>query len=222
MKTMTFLSLSTGLIVFVISTTINASPSGEVIAREGNGKGAAACMSCHGDIKQSADAVAYPNLAGQPSGYLVKQLEDFANERRLNPVMQPMASALSAEDIKAVADYYSGLPLSITSVSQKDTVQTTGGEALAVDGKWSNGVPACFKCHGDRGQGVPPYFPAISGQSSAYLKKQLQNWKSGERNNDPVGLMQAVSAQLSDSDIVNVAEYLATQTTTISKKPGVK
>lgn len=46
---------------------------------------------CHGDMKQSAAAVAYPNLAGQPSGYLVKQLEDFASKRRLNPVMQAMA-----------------------------------------------------------------------------------------------------------------------------------
>jgi len=133
-----------------------------------------------------------------------------------------MASALSAEDIKAVTDYYASLPLSITSISQKETAQATGGEALAVNGKWSNGMPACFKCHGDKGQGVPPHFPAISGQSSAYLKKQLQSWKRGERNNDPVGLMQAVAAQLSDGDIVNVAEYLAAQSATISKKPGVK
>lgn len=222
MKIMTFLSHATGMIVFVISTSLNASPSGEVIARQGNGKGAAPCMSCHGVVKQSAVAVAYPKLAGQPSSYLVKQLEDFSSKRRLNPVMQPMASALSAADIKAVSDYYASLPLSITSISQKDTARATGGEALAVNGKWSNGMPACFKCHGDKGQGVPPHFPAISGQSSAYLKKQLQSWKSGERNNDPVGLMQAVTVQLSDIDIVNVAEYLAAQSATISKKPGMK
>ncbi len=222
MKKMTFLSLAPGMIVFVISTTINAAPSGEAIARQGNGNGAAPCMSCHGDTKQSVGAVAYPNLAGQPSSYLVKQLEDFASKRRLDPVMQPMASALSAEDIKAVTDYYASLPLSITSSSQKNTAQATDGKTLAVNGKWSNGMPACFKCHGDKGQGVPPHFPAISGQSSAYLKKQLQSWKSGERNNDPIGLMQAVVAQLSDSDIVNVAEYLAAQSATISKKTGVK
>ena len=233
MKTMTFLSLAPGLIMFVISTTLYASPSGETIARRGNGNGAAPCMSCHGAMKQSAGAAAYPNIAGQPASYLVKQLKDFASKRRLNSVMQPMASALSAEEIKAVADYYAGLPLSLTSISVKYTAQATGGEVLAVNGKWSNGMPACFKCHGDKGQGVPPHFPAISGQSSAYLKKQLQSWKRGERNNDPLGLMQAVAAQLSDSDIVNVAEYLAAQSTTISKKlvtqpattsnkPGVK
>jgi len=222
MKTMTFLSFAPGLIMFVISTALNAAPSGEAIARQGNGKGAAPCMSCHGDMNQSTAAAAYPSLSGQPSSYLVKQLEDFANKLRLNSVMQPMASALSAEDIKAVTDYYASLPLSITSISQKETAQATGGEALAVNGKWSNGMPACFKCHGDKGQGVPPHFPAISGQSSAYLKKQLQSWKRGERNNDPVGLMQAVAAQLSDGDIVNVAEYLAAQSATISKKPGVK
>ena len=169
MKTMTFLSFAPGLIMFVISTALNAAPSGEAIARQGNGKGAAPCMSCHGDMNQSTAAAAYPSLSGQPSSYLVKQLEDFANKLRLNSVMQPMASALSAEDIKAVTDYYASLPLSITSISQKETAQATGGEALAVNGKWSNGMPACFKCHGDKGQGVPPHFPAISGQSSAYL-----------------------------------------------------
>lgn len=217
-----FVSLALGIIVFVITTTLNAATAGEDIVRQGNGKGAAPCMSCHGDLKQNSTAVDYPNLAGQPSGYLVKQLEDFASQRRMNPVMQPIASALSAEDIKAVTDYYARLPLSITSIRQKDTALAIGGEALAVNGKWSNGMPACFKCHGDKGQGVPPHFPAISGQSSAYLKKQLHNWKNGERKNDPVGLMQAVAAQLSDSDIVNLAEYLAAQSVTISTKPGVK
>lgn len=222
MKKMTFLSLAPGMLVLVISTTLSAAPSGEAIARQGNGNGAAPCMSCHGDMKQGVGAVAYPNLAGQASSYLVKQLEDFAHKRRLNPVMQPVASALSAADIKAVTDYYASLPLSITATSEKNTAPASDGEALAVNGKWSNGMPACFRCHGDKGQGVPPHFPAISGQSSAYLKKQLQSWKNGERNNDPVGLMQAVAAQLSDSDITNVAEYLAAQSATISKKPGVK
>lgn len=222
MKKKTILSLAPGLIMFVISTTLNASPSGEYIAKHGNGKGAAPCMSCHGDKTQSTAAVAYPNLEGQLSSYIVKQLNDFSNKRRSNPVMQPMASALSAEDIKSVADYYGSLPIPTTSVSQKDTVQVTDGETLAVKGKWSKGMPACFTCHGNKGQGVPPHFPAIIGQSSAYLKNQLQSLKSGKRNNDPVGLMQAVAARLSTSDIENVAEFLASQPAATSKKTGVK
>ncbi len=212
-----YLSLLPGVMVLVISTTLSAAPSGETIARQGNGNGAAPCMSCHGDKGQGNPAAAYPYLAGQSATYLVKQLKDFASKRRSNSVMQAIAGGLSAQEIKAVADYYSHLPLPKTSNSQKNTAQTTDGEILAVKGKWSAGMPACFKCHGDQGQGVPPHFPAISGQSSAYLKKQLQSWQKGDRNNDPAGLMRAVVSHLNESEIENVSAYLAAQSATTSK-----
>jgi cytochrome c553 len=213
----TLLSLVAGMVVFVVSTALSAATSGDTIAVQGNGKGAAPCMSCHGDKGQGNPAAAYPYLAGQSAAYLVKQLEDFASKRRSNPVMQPVASALSAEEIKAVADYYSHLPLPKTSTSQKDAALAKAGETLAVNGKWSRGMPACFKCHGDKGQGVAPHFPAISGQSSAYLKKQLQSWQKGERSNDPGGLMQAVIKHLNESEIAGVADYLAAQSPTTRK-----
>ena len=85
------------------------------------------------------------------------------------------------------------------------------GERLATKGKWSVGVPACFQCHGDQGQGVPPNLPAISGQHESYIKKQLEHWRKGERSNDPVGLMQAVVAELDDAEITAVSRYLAAQ-----------
>lgn len=217
MKKTTFLSFVPGVIVLVISTALSAAPSGETIVKQGNGKGAAPCMSCHGDKGQGVAAATYPYLAGQSATYLVKQLEDFASKRRSNSVMQPMASALSEDEIKAVADYYSHLPLPKTSTSQKNAAPSPAGETLAVKGKWSAGMPACFKCHGDQGQGVPPHFPAISGQSSTYLKKQLHSWQKGDRNNDPAGLMQAVVSHLSDNEIENVAAYLAAQSPTTSK-----
>lgn len=207
--------LAINLLVF--SAYVNAAPSGETIARQGNGKGAVACISCHGDKGQGNEAAGYPYLAGQPLAYLVKQLQDFANKRRPNPIMQPFSSALSEDEIKAVASYYAQLPLPQITSAKKSPSQTTAGERLAKEGKWSVGMPACFQCHGDQGRGIAPNFPAISGQPASYIKKQLEHWRKGERTNDPIGLMQAVVADLDESEITAVADYLSAQSPTTNK-----
>ena len=194
-----------------ISSPLSAAGSGETIAREGNSEGAAPCVVCHGKQGLGNPAMAYPYLAGQSAGYLVKQLQDFASKRRINPIMQQNASALSSEEIKAVADYHAQLPLPETSTEHKYSAQSEAGKTLANNGKWSAGVPACFKCHGDKGQGIAPHFPAISGQPAAYLRAQLENWQQGKRNNDHAALMQAVVADLNDKEISAVAKYLAAQ-----------
>lgn len=211
MKHIAIFSIFLGLKLLVVSAGVHAAPSGENIARQGNGKGADACISCHGEQGQGNAAAGYPYLAGQSAEYLAKQLQDFANQRRKNPVMRPFASALSEDEIKAVAGYYAKLPLPKTASNMSNNQGLAKGEHLANKGKWSVGVPACFQCHGDRGQGIAPNFPAISGQPASYIKKQLEHWRKKERNNDPIGLMQAVVADLDESEIAAVADYLAAQ-----------
>ena len=70
-------------------------------------------------------------------------------------------------------------------------------------------MPACFACHGVEGAGIPPHFPSIAGQNSAYIANQLKNWQTGARLNDPQGLMKAVADKLSAEDISAVSAYLA-------------
>jgi thiosulfate dehydrogenase len=211
MKIITILSILFGIKLLIISAVTHASPSGENITRQGNGKGAVACLSCHGDQGQGNASAGYPYLAGQPVDYLIKQLQDFSSKLRKNPVMQPFATALSEDEIMAVANYYAKLTLPKTASIKNNKSPLDKGERLATKGKWSVGVPACFQCHGDQGQGVPPNFPAISGQHESYIKKQLEYWRKGERSNDPVGLMQAVVAELDDAEITAVSRYLAAQ-----------
>jgi cytochrome c553 len=66
------------------------------------------CAACHGADGISATDI-WPNLAGQKSGYLVKQMKAFRDGGRKDPSMSPMASQLSDEDIADLAAYYSGL-----------------------------------------------------------------------------------------------------------------
>lgn len=66
------------------------------------------CIGCHGPQGISASPL-WPNLAGQKEAYLMKQLTDFRSGARKDPLMNPLAAALSDQDIAALAKYFSEL-----------------------------------------------------------------------------------------------------------------
>lgn len=67
---------------------------------------AAVCAACHGATGTSPNQL-WPNLAGQGSAYIAKQLRAFRDGTRKDPVMEPMAKPLSDEDIEHLAAYFS-------------------------------------------------------------------------------------------------------------------
>jgi cbb3-type cytochrome c oxidase subunit III len=76
------------------------------LAKTGQAK-AATCLGCHGE--NGAGNGAFPRLAGQQPDYLVKQLTTFKDGSRKNGQMQAIAGAISEDDIKALAAYFSSL-----------------------------------------------------------------------------------------------------------------
>lgn len=175
------------------------------------GKGAAiACASCHGMQGAGNSQGGYPALAQLPQAYFTKQIADFKAGTRTNAVMSPIAKALTPEDAEAAATYYSSLPRPVSPSAPVDAAVVARGEALALNGAWDKGLPACFKCHAPGGTGVAPSFPPLAGQHVGYTVSQLQAWKTGTRTNDPLQLMKAVAEKLSDEDMRAVAAYIAT------------
>ncbi|WP_028357520.1 c-type cytochrome [Brackiella oedipodis] len=75
-------------------------------------RGVPACASCHGASGQGMPAL-YPRLSGQRPNYLEEQMILFADGYRSNGgpenQMGTIASRLTREQIKAVADYAAGL-----------------------------------------------------------------------------------------------------------------
>jgi len=69
---------------------------------------AASCVACHGAAGVSINPL-WPNLAGQQAAYLVKQMKDFRDGNRTDPMMSPMAKPLSDSDIENIAAFYSSL-----------------------------------------------------------------------------------------------------------------
>lgn len=69
------------------------------------------CMTCHGEDGIST-LDPYPNLRGQKVGYLISSLKDYKSRQRtsgLAILMQQQADALSEQDIKDIAYYFSVL-----------------------------------------------------------------------------------------------------------------
>ena len=63
---------------------------------------------------------------------------------------------------------------------------------------------ACQACHGSTGVGTAPDIPNLAGQKEGYLQAQLVAFRAKERKHE---LMNAIAAQLSDSDIENLAAF---------------
>src|SRR5690625_4012744 len=107
-----------------------AAPSGRKLVAE---HGWAAC---HGAAGQGMPAAGSPRLAGQPSAYLLSQLEAFAGGRRRNAVMQVRAKALNATEMRRIAHYYAGLETpSPAAGSTRPTLHARGRE-IVVNGLW--------------------------------------------------------------------------------------
>ena len=158
----------------------------------------AICAACHGPDGNSKDPL-YPILAGQTFRYLYIELQDFKAGRRQDPVMQPLAATLEQPDMLALAQYYAAQKPVSTGYS--------GDPAKVANGKKISDNALCPMCHlgGFMGQNE---IPRGAGQYYAYIKKQLLAFRAKTRTND-AGSMTSVMAGMSDSDIEDLSQYVA-------------
>src|SRR5215207_8909792 len=89
-------------------------------------KKTASCTTCHGNDVNSA-AAAYPNLAGQTSAYLYKQMKDFKEGKSKSIVMSPMLGFMTDQDMQDVSDYF--------AIQHPQRASFTPDPALAAEGK---------------------------------------------------------------------------------------
>lgn len=198
------------LILLGLPMLAGAQPAatGSTIAAKGTPGGAAACVSCHGAKGEGNAAAGFPRLAGLAPDYLVGQLDSFAEGKRQNPVMAPIAKQLNPAERKAVAAYYGSLAAAPAAADAGESLKRSdNGAWLALRGRWDDNLPACVQCHGPGGAGVGAAFPALAGQSSIYIANQLRAFKTGTRPGGPMNLMKVVASKLSDADITAVADH---------------
>lgn len=192
-----------------LACAVHAQAPDDVFSRGGANPAAVACVTCHGAQGEGMEAGGFPRLAGLPAGYIKKQLADFASNARANPVMQPIASALTREEIDALAAMLAAKAYpEVPPVGKADEVQEPG-ETLALRGAWDRNIPECVACHAPGGRGVGEAFPPLAGQPAQYLAAQLTAWQQGTRKNDPDDLMGHIGRSLKADEIEAVSKYFA-------------
>jgi cytochrome c553 len=176
---------------------------------------AAVCTACHGVNGNSVNPE-WPNLAGQGSAYIKEQLKLFRAGHRNNLVMYPLAVALTDDDIRDLAAYYSRqTPTGL----EADPATVKAGEALYRGGDRARNIPSCASCHGPRGVGMTTAgYPTLRGQHATYTIKALNDYateqryvdvNTGEKTRSRNGhMMTSIAKRLTDEDKAALASYI--------------
>lgn len=193
------------ILVATICGTFAATSALPAPSVEAGAAKAATCQACHGANGNSTNPE-WPSLAGLGADYIADQLKNFKDGKRANPVMMPMTTSMTADDMADLGLYFDSLP---NTGLEADPSFWQAGEKLYRSGDLAREIPACMACHGPTGRGNgPAKFPALRGQHANYVAKQLNDYASGTRATGPNGIMQTIAKRLSAEDIRNLASYL--------------
>src|SRR6202035_4344171 len=169
------------------------------------------CAACHGESGVSS-SILIPTLAGMDAAAMFKQLDDYRSGKRLWGVMGALAKALSAQDSADVAAYFAsrsgGLPAirgARVPESGRSLRQSDPAVRLVFAGDPQRGIPPCSACHGPGGYKIGT--PALQGQQSAYIERQLAAFTQGMRQNDINEQMRTIAKQLTPEEMLAVAAF---------------
>ena len=121
--------------------------------------------------------------------------------------MGSQAAALSDDDIKSVAMWFSSQTLQPAHAQIDDATISELGKKIYKGGLMAKGVPACAGCHGPTGAGIMAKYPHVSGQFSEYVELQLKGFREDARTNSAP--MQDIAKRMTDTEIRAVADYMA-------------
>jgi cytochrome c553 len=164
------------------------------------------CQGCHGEEGISVEPQ-IPKLAGQYAGYIEKQVHDFQNGYRSNPIMNGMAATVDEADLPDIAAYFAS-----RNKMKGDGSTNAHGRNLFLNGDMTRMMVACVNCHGVNGKGKTPdnpVFPVIGGQQKEYLRNQLTNFRQGDRANSPGGVMNIITQKLTNAEIEELVDYIS-------------
>ncbi|MGA7998141.1 MAG: c-type cytochrome [Bradyrhizobium sp.] len=156
------------------------------------------CAGCHGADGKPIDKT-IPTIWGQRAGYIYIELRDFKRGDRKSDIMQPIASSLERQDMLDIAEYFSKKPW-------PDLGQPSAPKDVATRAVTANQSIGCTGCHLDHFQGDGTV-PRLAGMGRDYLAKQMTDFRSRARGNNP-GMSDLMLATSPD-DLAALAEYLA-------------
>lgn len=171
------------------------------------------CSACHLASGAGSPDGSIPQLAGQHSTVIIKQLADIRSGLRSNPVMYLFAVKLP--DAQALANVAAFIE---TLCVPRDSGKYEGSEStqLIAYGK-ALYDRECVQCHQANGIGIKDKaFPVIAGQHYKYLLRQMIEIRDGKRGNSYPEMVRVI-AKYDDTQLVAIAAYQAMLATRLQK-----
>ena len=179
------------------------------------------CGACHLPSGAGRPDGTFPQLAGQHSTVLIKQMADIRAGLRDNPTMYPFAATLTdPQELADVASYIEGL-----------CIPTDHGKYEGVDASMQIAKgkelyeKECLECHGKNGEGVKDkFYPVIAGQHYKYLLRQMTEIRDGHRRNANPDMVKIIK-KYNNEQLVAISAYQSSMTmpgSMCAAKPGKK
>ena len=179
----------------------------EALTLKGNIKagkeGYEVCGACHLPSGAGRSDGTFPQLAGQHTTVLIKQMADIRAGLRDNPTMYPFAKELTdAQELANVSAYIESLCIPI------DHGKYEGADAAKqiADGKVMY-EKECIECHKANGEGVKDkFYPVLAGQHYKYLLRQMTEIRDGKRRNANPDMVKIIK-KYDNTQLVAISAY---------------
>jgi len=161
------------------------------------------CAGCHGPNGSSLGP-ATPTIAGSSKDTLTEAMKAYADGTRHSTVMNRIAKGYTAEQIEAMAEYFSKQTL-VRTPQQTDAALAKVGAKLHKD--------YCEKCHEDNGSKDEDGSSILAGQWMPYLQYSFADFKSGARET-PKKMKTKLEEMLKkhgDASVDQLAHFYASQ-----------
>ncbi|MBK8119160.1 MAG: c-type cytochrome [Sulfuritalea sp.] len=178
-------------------------------AKAGQADYKAYCEACHMPTGGGTPDGSIPQLAGQHSSVVIKQLADIRSGLRYNPTMYPFARKLpDPQAIANVAAYIGTLciPLDSGKYQGPDAAkQVAEGKRLY--------EKECAQCHQPNGEGLKEmFYPVLAGQHYQYLLRQMTEIHDGKRVEVPPEMLKVIT-KYNNAQLAAISAYQASLTT---------
>ena len=161
------------------------------------------CGACHLPSGAGRPDGTFPQLAGQHTTVLIKQMADIRAGLRDNPTMYPFAATLTdPQELADVSSYIESLCIPVEHGKYEGAdaaLQIAKGKELY--------EKQCLECHGKNGEGdKAKFYPVIAGQHYKYLLRQMTEIRDGHRRNANPDMVKVIKPYTNDQ-LVAISAY---------------
>jgi cytochrome c553 len=166
------------------------------------------CGACHLPNGAGRPDGTFPQLAGQHSTVLIKQMADIRMGLRDNPTMYPFAKEMTdPQDLADTSAYIQSLCIPV----DHGVYEGKDAKDMVAKGK-DLYEKQCKECHGANGEGVKDkFYPVIAGQHYKYLLRQMTEIRDGHRRNANPDMVKVIKPYTNDQ-LVAISAYQASLT----------